>query len=85
MLAGIERMDKDLTIAQMQGKYKLSILRNVGHVMHEDAPDKVLGVIDDFIHTFRITPQLSEMTPIIGMLGNQNPETPAMIKYDKFH
>jgi protein phosphatase methylesterase 1 len=85
MLAGIERMDKDLTIAQMQGKYKLSILRNVGHVMHEDAPDKVLGVIDDFIHTFRITPQLSEMTPIIGMLGNQNPEIPAMIKYDKFH
>ena len=53
--------------------------------MHEDAPDKVLGVIDDFIHTFRITPQLSEMTPIIGMLGNQNPEIPAMIKYDKFH
>ena len=85
MLAGIERMDKDLTIAQMQGKYKLSILRNVGHVMQEDAPDKVLGVIDDFIHTFRITPQLSQMTPIIGMLGNQNPETPALIKYDKFH
>jgi len=27
MLAGIERMDKDLTIAQMQGKYKLSIMR----------------------------------------------------------
>ena len=49
MLAEIERMDKDLTIAQMQGKYKLSILRNFGHVMHEDVPDKVLGVIDDFI------------------------------------
>ena len=29
MLAGIERMDKDLTIAQMQGKYKLSFLKNV--------------------------------------------------------
>ena len=83
MLAGIERMDKDLTIAQMQGKYKLSILRNVGHIMHEDAPDKVMGVIDDFIHTFRITPQLSEMIPVIGKLGNQNPEIPAMIKYYK--
>ncbi len=33
----------------MQGKYKLSILRNVCHVMYEDAPDKVLGVIDDYI------------------------------------
>ena len=83
MLAGIERMDKDLTIAQMQGKYKLSILRNVGHIMHEDAPDKVMGVIDDFIHTFRITPQLSEMVPVIGKLGNQNPVIPAMVKYDK--
>ncbi len=41
ILAGIERIDKDLTIAQMQGKYKLSILRNVGFIMHEDAPDKV--------------------------------------------
>jgi protein phosphatase methylesterase 1 len=83
MLAGIERMDKDLTIAQMQGKYKLSILRNVGHIMHEDAPDKVMGVIDDFIHTFRITPQLSEMIPVIGKLGNQNPEIPVIIKYEK--
>ncbi len=26
-----ERLDKDLTIAQMQGKFKLSILHNVGH------------------------------------------------------
>ena len=83
MLAGIERMDKDLTIAQMQGKYKLSILRNVGHIMHEDAPDKVMGVIDDFIHTFRITLQLSEMISVISKLGNQNPEIPAMIKYYK--
>ena len=83
MLAGIERMDKDLTIAQMQGKYKLSILRNVGHIMHEDAPDKVMGVIDDFVHTFRITSQLGEMVPVIGKLGNQNPEVPVMIKYDK--
>ena len=83
MLAGIERMDKDLTIAQMQGKYKLSILRNVGHIMHEDVTDKVMGVIDDFIHTFRITPQLSEMIPVINKLGNQNPEIPVIIKYEK--
>ena len=51
--------------------------------MHEDVTDKVMGVIDDFIHTFRITPQLSEMIPVISKLGNQNPEIPAMIKYYK--
>ena len=51
--------------------------------MHEDVPDKVMGVVDGFIHTFRITPQLSEMIPVISKLRNQNPEIPAMIKYDK--
>ena len=51
--------------------------------MHEDVTDKVMGVIDDFIHTFRITPQLSEMIPVIGKLGNQNPEIPVIIKYEK--
>ena len=29
ILADIERNDKDLTIVQMQGKYKLSFLKNV--------------------------------------------------------
>ena len=62
MFADIERMDKDLSIVQIQGKYKLSILRNVGHIMHEDVTDKVMGVIDDFIHTFRIAHQLNEMS-----------------------
>jgi hypothetical protein len=42
-----------------------------------------MGVIDDFVHTFRITSQLGEMVPVIGKLGNQNPEVPVMIKYDK--
>ena len=84
MLAGIERMDKELTIAQMQGKYKLSILRDVGHIIHEDEPEKVMKIIDDFIKTFRITPQLSQMKPVVGKLGDQHPETPVLIKYDKY-
>jgi protein phosphatase methylesterase 1 len=31
ILAEKERMDKDLTIAQMQGKFKLVVLKDVGH------------------------------------------------------
>ena len=87
MLAGIERMDKDLTIAQMQGKYKLSILRGVGHIMHEDKPEDVMKVIKDFITTFRITPKEEEMKPIIGKLGNQDPNQKVIIplKYDKWN
>ncbi len=87
MLAGIERMDKDLTIAQMQGKYKLSILRGVGHIIHEDKPDEVMKVIKDFITTFRITAKEEEMKPIIGKLGNQDPNQKVVIpmKYDKWN
>lgn len=29
-------MDKDLTIAQMQGRFKLSVIYNTGHYMQED-------------------------------------------------
>jgi len=36
LLAGSDRMDKELTIAQMQGKFKLVVLDNVGHTIHED-------------------------------------------------
>jgi protein phosphatase methylesterase 1 len=36
MLAERERMDKDLTIAQMQGRFRLVVLHETGHYMHED-------------------------------------------------
>ena len=87
MLAGIERMDKDLTIAQMQGKYKLSIMRNVGHIMHEDKPDEAMKFIKDFVRTFRITAKETEMKPIIGKLGNQDPNQKVIVplKYDKWN
>lgn len=31
MLAEKERLDKDLTVAQMQGKFRLVVLQNTGH------------------------------------------------------
>lgn len=41
LLAGIDRLDKDLTIGQMQGKFQTQVLPKVGHAVQEDAPDKV--------------------------------------------
>jgi len=42
MLADTDRLDKPLTIGQMQGKYQLCIVGGgVGHTLHEDAPKKV--------------------------------------------
>jgi protein phosphatase methylesterase 1 len=36
MLAGTDRLDKELTIAQMQGKFQLTVLSAVGHTIQED-------------------------------------------------
>jgi protein phosphatase methylesterase 1 len=33
LLANADRMDKELTIAQMQGKFKLMVLNDVGHAI----------------------------------------------------
>lgn len=33
ILAGNDRMDKELTIAHMQGRFKLVVVENVGHVI----------------------------------------------------
>ena len=42
MLADTNRLDKPLTIGQMQGKYEFVIVGcGVGHTLHEDAPKKV--------------------------------------------
>jgi protein phosphatase methylesterase 1 len=49
LLAGSDRMDKDLTIAQMQGKFKLVLLDKVGHTIHEDQPRRVGEVFHEFL------------------------------------
>ena len=35
VLAGTERLDKELMIGQMQGKFQLVVIPNVGHMVHE--------------------------------------------------
>jgi pimeloyl-ACP methyl ester carboxylesterase len=40
ILAGTDRLDKDLTIGQMQGKFQLVLLPSCGHAIQEDDPKK---------------------------------------------
>ncbi|CAN8006338.1 unnamed protein product [Ixodes hexagonus] len=40
LLAGVDRLDKDLTIGQMQGKFQMQVLPQCGHAVHEDVPEK---------------------------------------------
>ncbi len=35
VLAGTDRLDKELMIGQMQGKFQMEVVPNVGHMLHE--------------------------------------------------
>ncbi|KAI1300542.1 carboxyl methyl esterase activity protein, partial [Mortierella claussenii] len=41
VLAGTDRLDKDMTIAQMQGKFQLLVFTNSGHNVQEDEPERM--------------------------------------------
>jgi protein phosphatase methylesterase 1 len=48
ILAGTDRLDKELMIGQMQGKYQLQVFPDAGHFVHEDQPLKTATVVADF-------------------------------------
>lgn len=54
MVAGSDRVDREMMIAQMQGKYKHTVLHGVGHVVQEDSPGEVARQLLEFVHTFRL-------------------------------
>ena len=48
LLAGTDRLDKELMIGQMQGKYQLQVFPDAGHFIQEDQPAKTAQVVADF-------------------------------------
>lgn len=48
LLAGTDRLDKELMIGQMQGKYQLQVFPEAGHFIHEDQPARTATVVYDF-------------------------------------
>ncbi|KAF4976292.1 hypothetical protein FZEAL_7008 [Fusarium zealandicum] len=48
LLAGTDRLDTELTIGQMQGKYALQVFPEAGHFIHEDLPEKTALSLVDF-------------------------------------
>ncbi|KAJ5339895.1 hypothetical protein N7452_006623, partial [Penicillium brevicompactum] len=48
LLAGTDRLDKELMIGQMQGKYQLQVFPEAGHFVHEDQPTKTAQILADF-------------------------------------
>ncbi|KFM27424.1 Protein phosphatase methylesterase 1 [Auxenochlorella protothecoides] len=59
VLAGTDRLDKALTIGQMQGRFQLALLPQAcldlaGHAVHEDAPGAVAGILSGFLARHRV-------------------------------
>ena len=54
VLAGTDRLDRPLTVGQMQGKFQLVLLPEAGHAVHEDQHARTADVIATFIQRFRI-------------------------------
>jgi len=48
LLAGTDRLDKELMIGQMQGKYQLQVFPEAGHFIQEDQPARTAQVVADF-------------------------------------
>lgn len=60
LLAGIDRLDRALTIGQMQGKFQMQVLPQCGHAVHEDVPDKVAEAIATFMIRNKFTQATSD-------------------------
>lgn len=48
VLAGTDRLDKTLMIGQMQGKFQMDVVPGVGHMLHEDNPERLAEIIVEF-------------------------------------
>lgn len=54
ILVGQERLDKALTIAQMQGKFQLTVIPKSGHIVEEDQPEDIMQVVISFAERYRL-------------------------------
>lgn len=66
MLAGTDRLDKDLMIGQMQGKFQLVVLPEAGHFIQEDVPDRTAELLAEFFKrndrsTLVLPPKVSDL------------------------
>lgn len=49
-LSSADKLDKDFTVAHMQGQFQFEVFRDCGHYIHEDAPAMVSNVLLRFIN-----------------------------------
>lgn len=60
VLANLDRLDKDLMIAQMQGKFQNILIPTAGHAVHEDQPDQTARALLDFLERNMFLPSVNK-------------------------
>ena len=63
ILAGTDRLDKELMVAQMQGKFQLVLLPKSGHAVQEDQPRKLAEAVATFATRHRLATPKSAFQP----------------------
>lgn len=71
ILAGSDRLDKELMIGHMQGRFKLSVIKDVGHCIQEDSPLKLAANFVDFLSMFKIPVKANELKIVTNASGKQ--------------
>ena len=70
ILNDTNELDTPLTIGHMQGKFKLVVIKETGHFIHEDDPKSVICNIEDFINSFKLPKSINEVKEMENKLGN---------------
>eukprot|EP00850_Spirogloea_muscicola_P004805 SM000021S06438 [mRNA] locus=s21:222641:231157:- [translate_table: standard] len=74
LLAGTDRLDKSLTIAQMQGRFQMLVVRHAGHAIQEDDPDEFASAVLAFVSRNRIGPRGVEPPQLLRRASASPPD-----------
>ncbi|KAK9111754.1 hypothetical protein Scep_019273 [Stephania cephalantha] len=74
LLAGTNRLDRSLTIGQMQGKFQMVVVRHTGHAIQEDAPEEFASLVLNFISRNCIGPHGIEIPGLQKMQKQKCPD-----------
>lgn len=69
LLANIDRLDKNLMVGQMQGKFSVQVLAKVGHAVHEDDPSHVAEIVATFLVRNKFTQPLTNFSTQLQNIG----------------
>merc|ERR1712087_538544 len=60
-------LDKEMTIAQMQGKFQIQMLSSSGHAVHEDQPHKITQKISSYLARFKLAEEIHSKRSAISI------------------